>query len=126
MKDYSNFMPVDWVDEGKQNLTRQHFPYSYDAHYKWRDFDKNAQPEGLTVVYSDRMQSWDYDKYAKATKNLGWIEDISKTQAKAVINSDYEGKYQCVGYAICCNVSNGYGIGMFFVLPTKQVKREDG
>lgn len=102
-----------------QQRTREQYPYSYDAHYKWRDFDKDNPPEGMDCIYSDRMMQWDYEKYEAARQKVdaGWIENISREKAEGIIDAYYDGKYKCVGFAACCNVSNGYGIGIFFIVP---------
>ncbi len=119
------FDRVDWVDEHCSKRTRQEYPYSYDAHYTFRDFDKKKQPEGLDAVYSDRMRYWDPDAFEKACKAVkkGWLENLTKSEAKKFIEVYYAGKYKCLGHAACCNVSSGYGIGLFFIVPEEKTTR---
>lgn len=105
----------DWCNEYGPKRSPREYPYSYSAHYVWRDFDKKEMPKNISPIYSDRMKMWDRDKYMAVTKDTGWIEDISQSQAKNIIESYYDGKYECVGFARECNVSNGYGVGIFFI-----------
>lgn len=107
----------DWTDEHSRMRTPQAHPYGFDGHFKWRDFDKNKTPKGLDMVYSDRMNQWDSEKYKEAFAGSGWIQGLDKKTSKEVIEKYYDGKYECVGYAVCCNVSNGYPIGMFYLMP---------
>lgn len=107
----------DWCfDDDPNKRTKEKYPYSYDAHYLWRDFEKDNM-EGISSVYSDRMMQWDSEKYerARSFSGGGWIESISKEAAKKFVQSYYGGKYNCVGFGICCNQSTGYGIGLFFI-----------
>lgn len=108
---------IDWAFPSGSRRTRREYPYSYDAYFVWRDFDKHDQPKSIGGEYSDRLMQHDHKKYEKARDDSsgGWIEDISKEQAKKFIESYYDGKYECVGFAACCNVSNGYGIGIFYI-----------
>ena len=117
---YGDMDQLDWCSEDDENFTPQQRPYSYSAHYTWRDFDKNDIPADVGSVYSDRMREWDTEVYTEATKGLGWIENISKSQAKKLIKTYYGGKYECVGFAKTCNVSNGYGLGIFFIREKKK------
>ena len=107
---------LDWCGHGKR--TPRDHPYSYDAHYIWRDFDKHNMPKGVDGSYSDRMQMWDSEMYDKARTESGggWIESISRKQAEKFVEVYYEGTRKCVGFAKACNVSNGYGLGVFFTV----------
>lgn len=112
----------DWCF-GETGRTPEQHPHSYDAHYLWRDFDKAdreaMQAEEIQSVYSDRMMQWDSKKYEAARKasKAGWIENIDRRTAEKFIESYYDGKMICVGFGKCCNVSTGYGIGLFFIKP---------
>jgi hypothetical protein len=114
---------TDWVDEQGNKRTRRNHRYAYDAHYVWREFNKNKQPKSIDAVYSDRMREWDGPLYESCiTKDTGWIEDISKEEAKRIIHEYYDGTMECVGFARECNQSSGYGIGLFFIKPIKAKK----
>ncbi|WP_156883599.1 hypothetical protein [Salipiger mucosus] len=107
---------LDWVDERSScNRTPREAPYGYSAHFKWREFDKRNPPEGIDAVHSDRMQQWNAEKYRAAFKGKGWIDALSKEKCKNAIRTYYDGKYECIGYAVECNVSNGYPVGLFFL-----------
>lgn len=106
----------DWCQPyGKR--TREEYRYSYDDHYVWREFDKHDIPKCVDVIYSDRMREWDAGSYELARKEskAGWMEDLTKEQAKRFIEIFYAGAYECVGFARSCNHSTGYGIGIFFI-----------
>lgn len=85
-------------------------PYSYDSFIVWYG---NAR-KGDSVVYSDRLVQWDYEKYmtcaktiqAESTNNKFDINDPKQTEK---FLSLYYGK-QVTLTAIVegCNVSNGY------------------
>jgi hypothetical protein len=110
---YENAARYDWVDTNNTR-TPEDYPYSFDAHFKWRDSLKDA-----TVVYSDRMWQWDYDLAKWAFNGLGQRGNYTKQQCKDIIDAYYQGKYKCVGYALCCNQSSGYEIGIFYI---KEIK----
>lgn len=99
----------DWVDP-TQTRTPENYPYSFDAHYIWRENLK-----GASGVYSDRMWEWDREKAKMAFDGVGQRAIRDKQKTKKVIEKYYDGKYECVGYALCCNVSNGYEIGIFYL-----------
>jgi hypothetical protein len=111
---------TDWCFAQNSGRTRQAHPYSYDAHFVWRDFDK-ADMSGIVSVYSDRMRDWDPRKYdaamSAATKATGrcWVEDLTKESTSRFIEVYYDGVMDCVGFGRACNVSTGYGIGLFFI-----------
>lgn len=98
----------DWVDPSRTRSPEE-YPYSFDAHYIWRD-----DLTGATPIYSDRMWEWDWEKAKAAFKNNQRGRRV-KHECKEIIERYYDGKYECVGYALCCNVSNGYEIGIFYV-----------
>ena len=104
----------DWVHEHCTRSPREYM-YSYSEHYVWRDFDKFNMPEDVTSAYSDRMMQWDYEKYKKCVKGVGWIENVDKKTAKRIIKEYYDGKYECVGFAKSCNWSTGYGLSLIHI-----------
>ena len=114
---------MDWCFENNSGRTPREYPYSYDAHFSWRDFDKSDM-EGIDIVYSDRMRDWDPEKYKTALNTVGrcWIENISRDAAKRLIEIYYDGAYECVGFGRCCNMSSGYGIGLFYLRTRKATK----
>lgn len=105
---YANGERYDWVDRN-HTRTPEKYPYSFDAHYLWRDDLSES-----TSVYSDRMWQWDHEaaKYAFSNNQRG---RRSREECKDIIKKYYKGVYECVGYALCCNQSNGYEIGIFFI-----------
>lgn len=108
------YKTYDWCFGGSR--TPESHPYSYDAFYVWRDFDKDDM-SGIGGEYSDRLQQWEPEKYAHARREagMGAIENVTREQARKFIKAYYGGKYECVGYARCCNVSSGYGLGIFYI-----------
>lgn len=106
---YASGKRYDWVSPD-QNRTPEEYPYSFSAHYLWREDDmKYAAP-----IYADRMWQWDFDK-AKVAFGNSQRGYRTKEECKKIIESYYKGQYECVGYALSCNVSNGYEIGIFYV-----------
>lgn len=110
----------DWCFSGSRR-TPVEYPYSYDAHYTWCEFDKENAPKNHDCSYSDRMRDWDPKKYeeARLASGGGWIENISEDQAKKFVEVYWGGTRKCIGFAKCCNVSNGYGLGIFFTVPVE-------
>lgn len=104
----------DWCFGGSR--TPEQHPYGYDAFYVWREFEKDAM-DGIGAEYSDRLQQRDPAKHerARSLAKMGWIESTTKEQAKRYIDHYFGGEYECVGFARCCNVSNGYGLGIFYL-----------
>ncbi|GHB33689.1 hypothetical protein GCM10007094_23110 [Pseudovibrio japonicus] len=114
----------DWVEPG-QTRTPEEYPYNFDAHFKWREFDKLAHDEPRQVFYSDRMLSWDYEKYMESFGSHGWLTSLTKEQCKKAVETYFGASQECVGFALCCNQSTGYPIGIFFVKP-KQSNQAGG
>ncbi len=115
----------DWVLEGSTRTPEKH-PYGFDAHYLWRLFDKNVFPTGTrTTIYTDRMHEWDAKKYAAAIDpNSMEFGKLSKgfsvfqayaPDAQIVVKRYFGENVACVGFAIACNVSNGYPYGIFIL-----------
>lgn len=90
-------------------------PYNFDTYYTWR-------PKGTTynnVIYGDRMREWDWEKAKAAFAGLPGPQEMTPEDAKLAISRYYDGKAECVGYAVSCNQSSGYPIGVFFVKNVK-------
>jgi hypothetical protein len=104
----------DWVDPNK-NSSPEESPYSFDAFYIWRDFDKENMAKNISVFYTDRMFQWDYEKAKRAFEGRKGIETLTKDDCIKITKKYFGNKARCVGYALCCNVSNGYPIGMLFI-----------
>lgn len=105
----------DWVSSGN-NRTPEDYPYSHSEYYLWRDFENgDGTADGY---YTDRMQSWDYDKYRAATKdrmtNWGSVPK-SRSDAQKIVEAYFGVEFDCVGIAQSMNVSNGYPLGVFFI-----------
>lgn len=99
----------DWVDPDRTR-TPEEYPYNFDAHFKWRE-----DLEGADVVYSDRMWQSDWDLAKWAFNGLGQRGNYTRQQCKDIVDAYYQGRYECVGYALACNQSSGYEIGMFYI-----------
>jgi hypothetical protein len=111
----------DWCfSSGREQRTPEEHPYSFDAYYLWRNFEKSDM-DGIDSVYSDRMRDWEPEKFEAAMEaaGKGWLDKMTEDRAKAFIKVYYDGKYECVGFGRCCNVSNGYPIGIFFLKEKK-------
>lgn len=104
----------DWINPEK-NSTPEDYPFSFDAFYLWRDFDKHNKPNGLDIIYTDRMYQWDYDKATKAFEGYRDIRNLTKDDCMMIAKKYFGNETQCIGYALCCNASNGYPIGMFII-----------
>ena len=108
----------DWAGDGRR--TREEYPYSFSAHYIFRDGAKvRFGIEGADGFYTDRMRSWEPEKFERAMKGFGFYGTLPSGNAKVACNRAakiYFGEdAECVGYALDCNVSNGYPIGIFFI-----------
>lgn len=97
----------------RNNRGPDKYPYSFDTYFTWRPDPDKA--EGAGAIYSDRMREWDWEKAKMAFKDSGSTESMKPNQAKRVIELYYDGKYECVGYAVACNQSSGYPIGVFYI-----------
>lgn len=112
------YATTDFCDQSATRERRAH-PYSFDAHYIWRNFNKNKIPKRIGTVYSDRLMQWNVEKYKEAFDGQGWIDQLTKEQCIKAIDIYYTGKYKCVGYAVACNVSSGYPLGVFYIEEVK-------
>lgn len=117
---------LDWCfgDSGKSPIQS---PYSFDAHYLWRDFDKADIPDHNSA-YSDQMNQWDHEKYMaafdrKSTKfgklSGRGLMGLSKSDALIITKRYWGEDTKCIGYALDCNRSSGYELGIFFTATTK-------
>lgn len=115
MNEYGE-LDYDWVSTSEQiHRTPVEYPYSFDAYYIWRDFDKADMPDDVHPVYMDRMRAWDPETYSKSFKAVAGIYQTNRKYAETFIDTFYDGKYTCVGQAIACNHSTGYEIPIFFI-----------
>ena len=50
------------------------YPYSYDCYIVWMsdefDYGHNLLESGLTIVYSDRLIQWDYEKFYQLCQKI--------------------------------------------------------
>lgn len=114
----------DWVSpEGSR--TPEDFPYSYDAHYLWRDFDPADETSTKTpklVVYSDRMRDENPEKFDRflvpGIFPERFIYNMTRSQCEAFVAGFYDGKYIPVGYARATDVPSGTSMGIFFLIPS--------
>ena len=109
-----NTFGYDWVDPTRTR-TKQGYPYSYDAHYLWRDTKMDPT---ASAVYSDRMMGWDFKKFNDLLKSHGLTQmgmaAMTRKKAKKFL-SEYFGK-KCipVAYAQGCNQASGYPYWIFW------------
>jgi len=103
------FSRYDFYDPNATRGPDSH-PYNFDTYYTWR-----PQVKYNNTIYSDRMREWDWDKAKAAFAGMPGPQSMTPDQAKTVIDRYYDGKAECVGYAVSCNQSSGYPLGVFFV-----------
>ena len=89
--------------------TPDDYPYSFDAYYLW----KTKELDKAYPVYTDRMRQQDPEKASKAFKGLGQFGNYTEKQCKQIVKDFFGNNAKCVGYALSCNVSSGYPIGIF-------------
>lgn len=113
----------DWVDAHSDNRTPEDYPYGFSPYWLQRP-EARVHAEW---VYSDRMSQWDYEKFkhARQESEFNISYNFNFEACKKLIQIYYEGKYQCVGYALCCNVSSGYPIGMFALAEYSEYPRKE-
>jgi hypothetical protein len=112
----------DWVSPSSTR-TPEDYPYSHSEYYLWREFEKG---DGTAeAYYTDRMQSWDDEKYRAATKdrmtNWGSVPK-SRSAAQEVVREYFGKEFECVGIAQSMNVSNGYPLGVFYIRKMGETK----
>lgn len=104
----------DWCWPCEERTPQSH-PYSYDAHFLWREFsDEDRENGGIINIYSDRMASWRPEKYEALMRHKHW-PTLSFGEAHKIIDGYFNGEQELVGYAIECNPINGYHTGIFWV-----------
>ena len=113
------FRQFDWCfpQQPKHKMPHE-YPYSHDAYFLWRDF-KEGERSIHNTVWSDRMRQNSPEKYERAVKKVlnGHFDHyhMSKKDAKAFVKEFFGENFVCVGYAVECNVSNGFPIGIFLI-----------
>lgn len=116
---YNIYTMYDMVDKNSTRTPKTH-PYSFDAYFVFRDFDKSVSNPKRHVIYSDNLMYNDSEKFKKGTNTAGNnVASYSKSEAKKFAKACFGSKYKCVGYSITCNVSNGCPIGMFWIEEVK-------
>lgn len=96
--------------------TPEDYPYSYDEFFVFQsdDFDRNK----ASAVYSDRMMSWDFDKFAKAMSEV-WktggqqFFDKKPGDVNRFLNLFFGKEVKLTAILRGCNVSNGYPYWIF-------------
>ena len=105
----------DWCDPHSTRSPSE-YPYSHSEYYLWRTFEKGDAT--VESYYTDRMRSWDAEKYAAATKdrmtNWGSVPR-SHADAQTVVKAYFGKDAECVGIIQSMNVGNGYPLGVFCV-----------
>ncbi|MBQ8806628.1 MAG: hypothetical protein IJZ68_09320 [Bacteroidaceae bacterium] len=95
-------------------------PYSFDEHVLWKSDDCTKMDH---FVYSDRMMSWDWDKFHESVKQVwkthGHYFDGDDPKDVEKFLSLYNGHpVKLTAILKGCNVSNGYP---YFVFGYKEV-----
>ncbi len=105
----------DWVSPGSER-TPEEYPYSHSEYYLWRKFEKGDA--SVEYYYTDRMASWDREKYLRATKgrmrNYGSVP-VDRKAAQEVVTAYFGREFDCVGIIQSMNVGNGYPLGVFCI-----------
>lgn len=101
-----------------RNRSKDAHPYSYDLFWIWKR--DNVKSKGVDVVYHDRMQEYDYDKYRKAFKlaqDCGPGDNLkSWSQDQASMFMSHYQDIPCTVIAIAegCNKSSGHPYWVFW------------
>ena len=95
-------------------------PYSFDEHVLWKSEDCKKTD---CFVYSDRMMSWDWDKFHESMKQVwekhGHYFDGDDPKDVEKFLSLYNGKQvKLTAILKGCNISNGYP---YFIFGYKEV-----
>jgi hypothetical protein len=105
------------LSEWEGPLCRHSKPYSFSAYYIWRDHEHNV-PDQFETAYSDRMLSWDWDKYETAMqashgnrRQYGHREPAKCEEFLQLYFDDPT--IRLVAIIEDCNVSNGYPVTVF-------------
>jgi len=98
------------------NRSKFDYPYSYDEFVFWIGDYKKGESE---TVYSDRLYSWDSEKYNKCClkvwNNKGQYFDNRKPEDIEKFLSLYmDMKIKLTAIVEGCNVSNGYPYWVFY------------
>ena len=117
----------DWVNPHQKNQTQSEAPYSYSEFFIFRNNEVSPQEpggyhakcaEGVEASYSDRLDQWNRDAYARAVKTVkGNGLHISNWHSKIASEflTEYFGKpTTCCALVEGCNVGNGYPYWIFF------------
>jgi len=111
-----HLLTYDWVSsDWEYPKTPEQYPYSFDSYYVWRDFDKTELSDEIETVYSDRMYQWNYEKAKTVFKGKQILNNLNKKECKKIVKEYFGSDTKCIGYALSCNISNGYPIGVFFI-----------
>jgi hypothetical protein len=97
-----------WVDPNNTRTKSAH-PYSYSEffHFGSREAIKEKDVHG---DYSDRLQEWEPEKYARLWKEHVFcpLDRVQPAQMSAFLSAYFGKKVEAVAFAEGCNVSNGY------------------
>lgn len=106
----------DWVSSGEHNQrTPERYPYSFSEYFVWRNVSKSDMIKDIQKVYSDRMSQWDYEKAQKAFLGKSFFGELSEIECDRIVKEYFGDDSICVAYALGCNHSNGYPIGIFYI-----------
>lgn len=113
----------EFVDPNGSCRTPREYPYSYSSHYMWgAGCTKDSE-----IVYHDRMQQWDGDKFWKAHKKCTeksrparhgsgrfQLHTLNKKELSILLTEYFEEPVEAVALGNSCNQSSGYPIYIFW------------
>jgi hypothetical protein len=95
--------------------TKYEYPYSYDEFVVWKN---NYNKDKSSLVYSDRLHQWNYEKYNRCCKEVWHNEGqyFSQRQPEDIekfLSKYYDKPIKLTLIMEGCNVSNGYPYWIF-------------
>lgn len=116
------------LDGNPVKHTRLTHPYNYDDFVQWRcsGFRREDYP---SAVYSDRLLSWDYDKFGRCAKEVWgsggqYFSDRTPEEIEQFLSLYFEKPIKLGAVMQGCNHSNGFPLWIFFYREDV-VQRED-
>jgi hypothetical protein len=110
---YNIDYPYIGIDGKPVTRTKNEYPYSYDPFVVWEDNHGKS-----SVVYSDRLYQWDYEKYNKCCQKV-WNNEgqyFSQRQPQDIekfLTLYFNKPIKLTLIMEGCNVSNGYPYWIF-------------
>lgn len=95
-------------------------PYNYDSFIAWAKAPKRDD----SVVYSDRLCMWDYEKYRNSINTVAEkhprknFDNKNSVQVEEFLSLYFDKKVKLTAIVEGCNASNGYPYWVFFYRET--------